>query len=127
MKQLTFCAAVGLALMGCVSSAHAQRSNLYFFVAPGAETVTGYSRGTLQAGGGGEFAIGKGFGAGVEASGLVLTDAFLNTGVFVFSPNAYYHLLGSRSRQTKFDPFVTGVSPPSSAGARSICLTSEPV
>lgn len=46
------------------------------FVAPGAESVSGFSRGTLQAGVGAEFAIGKRFGAGVEAGGLALLDAF---------------------------------------------------
>jgi hypothetical protein len=85
--------------------ASAQRSNGYFFVAPGGSSGRSTDA-TLHIGGGGEIVLGKGIGLGAEIGALGPTKEFSD--VFgVFSLNGYYHF--SRSGQgRKLDPFVTG-------------------
>ncbi len=85
--------------------AWAQRGNGYAFIAPGGATCCGTTQTTLHAGAGGEIALWKGLGAGVEVGALGPTDR-LSNGFGVASANGYYHLPGFSDR--KWDPFVTG-------------------
>ena len=92
-----------------LGAAHGQSSNGYFFAAPGGATCCGSTLTTVQLGGGGEFAFGKGVGAGAELSALDVRQSLFalggNTWTGVFSPNGYYHFVHDRSG--RFDPFVT--------------------
>jgi hypothetical protein len=76
----------------------------YVFAAPGATTISGFSRGTLHFGGGVEQRIGQRFGLGGELGALGNWNNFRGA-IGIASANAYYHL-GDRS--SAFDPFITG-------------------
>jgi len=92
-----------------VAAAHAQSSNGYFFAAPGGATCCGSTLTTVQLGGGGEFVLGKGVGAGAELSALDVRQSLFalggNTWLGVFSLGGYYHFIHDSS--ARFDPFVT--------------------
>ncbi len=92
------------ALSAC-SSARAQRSLGYWFIAPGALTARAHSDFTLHMGGGGELALPKGFSAGIEAGALGPTHNYSDNVLGVASLNGYYHFRHSRSAVV--DPFVT--------------------
>lgn len=92
-----------------LGAAHGQSSNGYFFAAPGGATCCGSTLTTVQLGGGGEYVLGKGVGAGAELSALDVRQSLFalggNTWMGVFSPNGYYHFVHDRSG--RLDPFVT--------------------
>jgi hypothetical protein len=93
-----------LLLAGC-AAATAQRSNGYVFAAPGAAGNSWSGVGTLQFGGGGEVAIGKGFAAGADIGVLAPTQCW-SCSVGLFSPGVGYHFV--RNPRSRIDPFVTG-------------------
>jgi hypothetical protein len=88
------------------TSASAQRSMGYWFVAPGALTAAGHNSFTIHMGGGGEFAIWKGISGGIEGGAVGLAHDYTDSVQGVASANAYYHFF--HSRDARLDPFVTG-------------------
>jgi hypothetical protein len=96
--------ALVLLITGCALAQKAQ-SNGYFFLAPGAASAHGASSTTIHMGGGGEFALPKGFGAGLELGAIAATAAFRDTIFGVASANGYYHVLPGRWE--RLDPFAT--------------------
>ncbi len=81
------------------------RSHGYWFVAPGAASAHGFSDFTIHAGGGGEYALPKGFGAGAEIGALGATANYTDSVMGVASANGYYHFI--TDRRERLDPFVT--------------------
>src|SRR5262245_1083422 len=87
------------------SVAVGQRSNGYWYVAPGGSTSGGQTHFMIQLGGGGEFALGRGIGFGIEGAAVGPTDNYTD-GVFgIASANGYYHFYPSKS--ARIDPFAT--------------------
>jgi hypothetical protein len=102
MRQI----AVLLIMLFGASLAFAQRSNGYWYAAPGGATSDGNTGATIHLGGGVEIALPKGFGAGVEGGAVGSTQNYTDSVLGVVSINGYYHFRQSRSIRT--DPFVTG-------------------
>lgn len=106
MRQILYLLGLTAILAG---AAHGQSSNGYFFAAPGGATCCGSTLTTVQLGGGGEYVLGRGVGAGVELSALDVRESLFSLGgnnwLGVFSPNGYYHFVHDKS--ARFDPFVT--------------------
>jgi hypothetical protein len=83
----------------------AQRSQGYWFIAPGGATANGNTRFTIHMGGGGEVGIWKGIAAGVEVGALGPREHFTDNVLGVASLNGYYHFRPSKT--ARFDPFAT--------------------
>jgi hypothetical protein len=92
-----------LLLFGSVASA--QRSNGYWFAAPGGSTAEGNTRFTVHLGAGGELAIGRGVGVGIEGGAVGLPDDYTDSVLGIASANGYYHFLFKKPGRV--DPFVT--------------------
>lgn len=103
MRQPVFL--VLFSLVMC-AGASGQRSLGYWFAAPGGVTAAGHSTFTIHLGGGGEFALRKGFTAGIEGGAVGPTTEYTRNVMGVGSLNGYYHFRHSRTAQ--LDPFVTG-------------------
>jgi hypothetical protein len=84
------------------AAAAAQSTSGYIFVAPGGATGSARTQATLQAGGGGELALPKHFGAGAELGALSPIGSWGEATLGVFSLSGYYHFLGNN----RIDPFV---------------------
>ncbi len=79
------------------------RGEGYLFFAPGGLFSQGHPVGTAHFGGGGEFMLFKGLGAGAEIGYLTPWEDF-SAGIGVLSANGAYHFLRNR----KVSPFLTG-------------------
>ena len=83
----------------------------YLFVAPGGAASNQDSSPTMHFGGGGEYLIYKGLGAGAEIGALLPVGSSgcscsTGNGIGLFSSNASYHFLNA-SQNRKLVPFVT--------------------
>jgi hypothetical protein len=87
------------------STAAAQRTTGYWYLAPGAVTAAGHSSATLDMGGGAEFSIWKDIAAGVEGGAVANTRNYTGTVQGEGSINGYYHFL--RTHGSRLDPFAT--------------------
>jgi hypothetical protein len=87
------------------SVAAAQRSNGYWFAAPGGGTSRGNTQFLIHLGGGGEFAIGRGIGVGIEGGAVGPTEDYTDNVLGIASANGFYHFFPSKS--ARIDPFAT--------------------
>jgi hypothetical protein len=85
-------------------AAFGQSTNAYFFVAPGGVTGSAKTEGALQLGAGGEIALPKSFGAGVEAGAISPFRSWGDATLGTFAVNGYYHFV---HRDRRIHPFVT--------------------
>lgn len=106
MRHTWRLAAVGAATLWLgAGTVHAQNlATGYVFGAPGQFRVSGFSNRTFQAGGGVEYILASGLGAGAELGYLAPTASW-SDGLGVFSANVSYHIRLAASRVV---PFVTG-------------------
>lgn len=81
-------------------------SNGYLYFGPGGYSCCHYTTGGLAFGAGGEYGIGKGFGAGAELGAVAMWRGFAGSVMGALSPNGYYHFKRGDTRRA--DPFVTG-------------------
>jgi hypothetical protein len=87
-------------------AALAQRSQGYWFIAPGGATANGNTAFTMHMGGGGEIGLWKGIAVGVEVGALGPRQRFTDNVLGVASLNGYYHFRPSKT--ARIDPFATG-------------------
>jgi len=86
------------------AAASAQSTSGYVFIAPGGVSGAAKTQGTLQAGGGFEIALPKGFGAGAEIGALSPWSSWGDATLGVFAASGYYHFLQGKNR--RLDPFA---------------------
>ena len=75
-------------------------------MAPGGLTSSGITKFTIQMGGGGELAVGKGVSLGFEGGAVGVKRDYIHTLQGEASLNGYYHF--RHSRDSRWDPFATG-------------------
>uniref|UniRef100_Q01YU9 Outer membrane protein beta-barrel domain-containing protein n=1 Tax=Solibacter usitatus (strain Ellin6076) TaxID=234267 RepID=Q01YU9_SOLUE len=92
-----------LLAVSCAGISHAQYTRGYVFVAPTAQILAGKTSSAYAAGGGMERILRRGFGAGVELSGILPGTGKANQSVGLASFNGYYHPV----LNSAWDPYLT--------------------